>query len=209
MNATYLKFCTKCNTDTQRNKKGGCKPCASARGAAWRAANPEKIKDLKATWRAANHDKEKASQAAWNAANPEKVKAIKARWCAANSEKLRAKDVTYRAANPEKVKAYGAAYRAANSEGRRARDRNRRARKRNADGTHTVSDINELMMLQRGKCACCRTNIKDGHHVDHVMPLATGGSNDKLNLQLLCPTCNLQKSAKHPIDFMQQKGFLL
>ena len=40
-------------------------------------------------------------------------------------------------------------------------------------------------------------------------PLALGGSNDKANLQLLCPTCNAKKSAKHPIDFMQSRGLLL
>lgn len=49
----------------------------------------------------------------------------------------------------------------------------------------------------------------DGYHVDHIQPLALGGSNDKTNLQLLCPTCNTKKSAKHPIDFMQSRGLLL
>jgi len=41
------------------------------------------------------------------------------------------------------------------------------------------------------------------------MPLSRGGSNDKYNLQLLCPTCNLKKSAKDPIDFAQENGNLL
>jgi hypothetical protein len=29
------------------------------------------------------------------------------------------------------------------------------------------------------------------------------------NVQLLCATCNLNKNAKDPIDFMQSRGFLL
>jgi 5-methylcytosine-specific restriction endonuclease McrA len=41
------------------------------------------------------------------------------------------------------------------------------------------------------------------------MPLKAGGTNDILNIQLLCKPCNLSKGAKHPIDFMQQRGFLL
>lgn len=40
-------------------------------------------------------------------------------------------------------------------------------------------------------------------------PLARGGTNQRTNLQLLCPPCNLSKSAKDPIDFMQSRGFLL
>jgi hypothetical protein len=30
-----------------------------------------------------------------------------------------------------------------------------------------------------------------------------------LNVQLLCPPCNLKKHAKDPIQFMQERGFLL
>lgn len=35
------------------------------------------------------------------------------------------------------------------------------------------------------------------------------GTNTDDNIQLLRKLCNLQKSAKHPVDFMQQRGFLL
>jgi len=67
-----------------------------------------------------------------------------------------------------------------------------------------------LFIAQRGLCAMCQVDIKkQKHHVDHIMPLARQGTNDKTNLQLLCPTCNRKKSAKHPIDFAQQMGFLL
>lgn len=62
---------------------------------------------------------------------------------------------------------------------------------------------------QKGKCACCKVSIRDGYHVDHIYALSNGGENGKLNLQLLCPSCNMIKGAKHPIDFMRQKGFLI
>lgn len=44
---------------------------------------------------------------------------------------------------------------------------------------------------------------------DHIMPMDLGGSNDASNLQLLCQSCNSSKHAKHPVDFMQERGFLL
>lgn len=41
------------------------------------------------------------------------------------------------------------------------------------------------------------------------MPLALGGANEDWNIQLLRQRCNNQKKAKHPVDFMQSKGYLL
>lgn len=86
---------------------------------------------------------------------------------------------------------------------------NRRARKKGNGGIHTPADIQFLFDSQKGKCICCRKSIKNGYHIDHVIPLALGGGSEKENLQLLCSVCNLQKCAKHPIEFMQEKGFLI
>lgn len=62
---------------------------------------------------------------------------------------------------------------------------------------------------QKWMCVVCRASIKSFYHMDHVMPLAKGGKHEATNIQLLCPSCNVRKSAKHPIDFMQERGFLL
>lgn len=234
-----IKFCKKCNGDTDRNTRGSCKQCSNARGAAYRASNQDKVRADKAAYylknlekikearranRKANPGKEKARNSAYYAANSDNVKstarayrkanldAAKARWSAyykANSKKINAISRVWAQANREKVAAYNRAWKNKNPDIARARDHRRRARKRNATGQHTASDIKALFILQKGKCACCRVSIKDGYHVDHRMPLKLEGSNDKYNLQLLCPRCNLSKGAKDPIDFMQSKGFLL
>ena len=39
------------------------------------------------------------------------------------------------------------------------------------------------------------------YHPDHVMPLALGGSNDAANIVASCPSCNMSKGAKHPIEW--------
>lgn len=87
---------------------------------------------------------------------------------------------------------------------RRARIRETGCHKRIRSGV-----IGKLKVLQYGKCAVCSDKLKRNFHVDHIMPLALGGQNDSSNVQLLCPSCNIRKSAKHPIDFMQENGFLL
>lgn len=56
---------------------------------------------------------------------------------------------------------------------------------------------------------CCGLPLGDNYHIDHIMPLALGGSNTDDNIQLLRQRCNNQKCAKHPVDFMQSRGFLL
>jgi 5-methylcytosine-specific restriction endonuclease McrA len=93
----------------------------------------------------------------------------------------------------------------------RATVQKRRARKKQAGGTFDQDDIKFLMKTQKGLCASqwCKKDLQLGYHVDHIMPLALNGSNDRRNIQLLCPLCNQRKKDKHPIDFARQNGMLL
>jgi 5-methylcytosine-specific restriction endonuclease McrA len=69
--------------------------------------------------------------------------------------------------------------------------------------------IKGLLLLQKNKCAICKTDISNKYHVDHIVPLAKNGEHKADNIQLLCPSCNVRKSSKDPIDYMQSLGFLL
>jgi 5-methylcytosine-specific restriction endonuclease McrA len=130
----------------------------------------------------------------WQQRNPERVREVG-----------RAADQRRATAKTE----YNKQWRKRNSEVVAAHSRNRRALVKSCEGSHTADDIQWLLKTQRYKCSVCRKDIKRKYHVDHIKPLAKGGANDKTNLQVLCPTCNNQKHAADPIDFMQRKGFLL
>lgn len=67
------KPCGKCGAD-DRNKSGKCRPCQSAYDAAYRKANPEKLKIADAAYRKANTEKISISRAANYRAHPEKKK---------------------------------------------------------------------------------------------------------------------------------------
>ena len=55
-----------------------------------------------------------------------------------------------------------------------------------------------LYVRQGGLCAACGGPVQRWglqSHVDHIVPLAAGGSSRFKNLQLLCRPCNQHKGA--------------
>ena len=93
----------------------------------------------------------------------------------------------------------------ANPEKSRVRNRNRRAKRINAEGTHTESQTTALLELQDHKCNSCGICLHTTEkHLDHIMPLDLGGSNWIENLQWLCQFCNNSKSNKHPDDWAEE-----
>jgi 5-methylcytosine-specific restriction endonuclease McrA len=85
----------------------------------------------------------------------------------------------------------------------------RRNRKYAADGSYTAADLGRIRKLQKDKCAVCRERLDGRGDLDHIIPLARGGSNWPRNLQWLCEFCNGSKHARDPIDFMRHRGMLL
>jgi len=90
---------------------------------------------------------------------------------------------------------------------------NRRARVAGNGGSFSKHDVAYLFKLQKNKCVyyfyCGNKITMKNKHIDHILPLAKGGNNDRKNLQLLCQSCNLKKWAKHPIDYHQSIGLLI
>lgn len=176
----------------------------------YREANAERIKAQQLEYRAANRDWINAGTRGWQLANPEAYASYQREYRQKNSDKWRAKSVKWRAENPERCQEHSRAWAEANPEARRLMQHKRRAAKQSGGGVVSPDIYKRLRAAQRGLCVVCRATLsKVGEHLDHVMPLALGGAHADANLQLLCPPCNLSKNAKHPVDFMQQRGFLL
>jgi len=158
---TQMKFCIKCNSQTDRSPCGKCKVCAS------------------------NYYQK----------NKEKQKKYQSEYWLNNSERILETKRKYRAKNKDKKRIYR---------------QNRRCRESGGKNKLPSSLIEKLISLQKGRCACgCNELLANDFHVDHIMPLALGGLNVPTNIQLLKKRCNLRKSFKHPVVFMQENGFLL
>lgn len=137
------------------------------------------------------------------------VKQYAAKYRLENANKVKQAQDDWRARNLDQQKTYKQKYFAENVDSFYARSANRRARKLSVGGKLTLDLSSKLFKLQKGKCACCKKPLGSNYHMDHIMPLALGGSNTDDNIQLLRARCNLQKQAKHPVDFMRQRGYLL
>ncbi len=120
--------------------------------------------------------------------------ACRARWIALHPSGAKEATKKWRLANPEKNRIYR---------------HNRRIARGSGIGRYTAAEAKGLLLKQRFKCAEGSISIKGARHLDHIMPIALGGSNSIKNLQWLCPSCNLKKAAKHPIDWAQENGRLL
>lgn len=201
-----MKTCQKCLVEKtvvsfSNNKRmsdglcARCKECEAKRKADYISANKEKFLRCARESHARNRERALNGQKIWRIQNKEKIKSRMAVWRDLNKEKVALKDRAWKRANPEKVK---------------ANNKNCRAMRKKSEGRITPGLPAKLFKLQRGKCACgCGQPLGTGYHMDHIMPLALGGTNTDDNIQLLRSTCNQQKHAKHPVDFMQSRGFLL
>jgi 5-methylcytosine-specific restriction endonuclease McrA len=213
-----MKTCSKCKQTKpltcfckDKRRPSGLNPQCKLCVKEWRVNNAEYLKAYFRQYNRENKAKRDASAAAdyvrkreqkieaarvYRKNNPNKIRVINEEYYNANAERLKEKQREWNKQNPLVKKVHR---------------QNRRARERNAGGTHTATDIRYLLRIQKDKCAhpWCRKSLLRGYHIDHIMPLARGGRNDRQNLQLLCETCNQKKKSKHPIDFAQQNGMLL
>lgn len=73
----------------------------------------------------------------------------------------------------------------------------RHARKRNAQGSYTLTQWEELKALYNYRCAYCLIPESLSRlTVDHKIPLSAGGTNFIDNIQPLCQPCNSSKGIR-------------
>ena len=63
----------------------------------------------------------------------------------------------------------------------------------------TVEQLESRLSMFAG-CWMCGDDLSNGVHVDHVKPLSRGGWHCLSNLRPSCPSCNLSKGAKWPLE---------
>jgi 5-methylcytosine-specific restriction endonuclease McrA len=192
-----VKKCSKCgkeksHSDFYKNKStsdgfhGQCKLCMSANKKLWLKKYPEK---------------NRAQSKKWASENAEKQREVR-RKATAKYHKVHKGEPEYeqkqskyssvsRVRRAEYNKSYMENWSKRNRELINQYSRNRRARKRAAEGTISLDVWNRALEFYGNKCLRCFTleNIT----LDHVIPLSKGGANKIENAQPLCFSCNAKK----------------
>ena len=109
-------------------------------------------------------------------------------------EKIQEAARLYRERNLEKCKEWCRIWRSKNLDKCRMYSLERRAVTKNADGTFSWAEWEQIVRDFNGKCAHCGEETK--LTIDHKIPLSKGGSNFIHNIQPLCRSCNSKKKDK-------------
>lgn len=193
-------------SDTKK-PRATCKECRNAKLRARYPEQAEKIQARNKQWREDNREQYLQKARDYAAANKERMNETSRQWAAANKETANARSIEWRKANRARVNEAAKERREAAPEKQRTIVRNRRA-KLKVSGEHTPANVAKLWERQAGVCNGCGCDLNaSGYHVDHVRPIAKGGSNGPENLQLLCPTCNLSKGTKEMSEWLKVKGY--
>lgn len=185
---TYFtgKACSRGHASRRKVCDHACCSCSKENSNKYKLENPEKYKELGRQQYRNNKEK-----------------------CAEQAKRWRKKIGSYfklrKARDPDYLKEW----KSKNRERLNAHSRNYKAKRRSLEGgSCTPEDIQEILKLQKGKCAYCTKKLKK-YHLDHITPLSKSGTNSRSNIQATCAKCNQTKWNHDPIDFARSLGKLL
>lgn len=190
-----------------------CKACKSLVESARRAASPDRVKEQKRASYLKHRDKRLEADRRYYAENRERVlertaryqrehpevqQKASAKYKATNRErilpKVRERSARWRAQNRDKDRAAALRWQKTNPDAYRANQHRYRTQKKGNGGSYTAAEWQELKARYDHRCLCCgRQEPEIVLTVDHVVPVARGGSSDIANIQPLCLSCNCSK----------------
>jgi 5-methylcytosine-specific restriction endonuclease McrA len=204
------KPCKHGHVATRYTVKGTCSECLKITTHVWRTANPDVLKEshknskkrriaeiriYKREYYKRNAEKIIKGQGGRRQLNTPKRQAIMRNWRERNAEHRAKYQRDWKLADPEKYRALAASY----------RSKRRVSSSVEADPASLVA----AWVKRTPKiCYWCDKKCAKKYHIDHYEPLAKGGRHQVGNLVIACPTCNLRKNAKDPLEFAASVGRL-
>lgn len=155
---------------------------------AWAEANRDRKREGDRAYRQANREKKLAYDRAYYRANRERNIEYAKKWAAANRDKRSKVCKAYRERNPVKVRAW-------------AREGGARKRARAKGAFVSPVDREAIYARDNYTCQLCKKKVKMtlvyphplSASLDHILPLANGGTHEPKNVQLAHLVCNTRK----------------
>ena len=126
-----------------------------------------------------NKDKLLARSKKWNKENKPKMKVIRRKWRVRNQDKNRQLAKSWAKRNPKYI---------------HHNAKLQSFKRRNAEGSFTLKEWNDLKRKYNFRCYLCGKRKK--LTVDHFIPLSKGGTNYIDNIRPACLSCNCSKGSK-------------
>jgi len=201
-----IKKCSKCKQEklyeefspqntTKDGRSSRCKKCAIELAKEIRVKNPERVKEINKRSREKNKSKNKEIQRRYREENRETLIEKKRSWHLKNKKEQNEYSRKYYLENKEYMLIKNKKWRHENPERAKELRHMYRSRKYNAEGFHTDQEWKAILNLFGNKCIVCGSNAEMTE--DHILPLSIGGSDDILNIQPLCKSCNSSKNVAY------------
>lgn len=165
-------------TPANRCPNGQCRICKAAATKRYQESKPHGYAGSQARYRQANRDRENERKRTWLAANPGK-----------NAEYSK----RYRATNPNEAAAAKRRWHDSHPDAVRLRQLGRRNR----------SNLEWLSIIEGDPCSYCGAPMEE---VDHITPVAKGGTNEWENYAPACGPCNRRKNATPLVHFLLKRA---
>jgi 5-methylcytosine-specific restriction endonuclease McrA len=121
------------------------------------------------------------------------IKARSKQWKRENRERAVANDARWQRENKERVQAKGNRWRARHPYRAFFVDKARHSNSRSPGGRVTAKQLAARWEYYGGRCWVCKAEATE---IDHVKPMAWGGSGWPANLRPICQPCNIKKSSR-------------
>jgi 5-methylcytosine-specific restriction endonuclease McrA len=190
------KRCTKCEREfpatieyfhrhpkAQYGLQTRCKECAKQIAAEYHRNNREKVNARRHQYRLDHLEYERERDRQRNIDDRIKRRAQHQQYYREHADHIKAYIKQWQQENPEKI---------------RAHRHRRRAQRANSDKHFTSDDIELQRKGQADNCWWCGKPMGKDWTVDHVVPLAKGGTNWPENIVLAHKSCNSSKGTKTP-----------
>lgn len=178
-----------------------CRDCVKADGRRYVKENKAKIAEYQKEYEIRNVDALKERRRRYRLENVGAIRERQKRARANDPARFKRIQANYAARYPERLRETRRRWQVNNREAEAAKSRNYRARKARAEGQHTRDDVRRQYETQQGRCWWCSTTLNNIYDVDHLIPLARGGSNAAENIVCACVSCNRSRAAKLPHEW--------